>query len=349
MRRRWPLLLLVAGLVAAAGVAVLYLAGGAWVARLTRARLPELIEASRRGGGELRRVEFTQAEVVPWATLRWSPVAAEAVPPPSRRQPQPKPVRVRAVAVTARLRGVWPLRAELEIDGIRIDAAVSLSAPEDVPFGEDDLDVPLDRIDNGSILIPDIALSSDLRGVAKSEIEALRHFFQEGSSSRPITLSARLHFRLRGVPMTVRIETLHQNGQSHLRINRSDLDVLSGRYYRPLTPAEKDLIARHPVKAPVLLRIKDYAERNARRLASLDSAYREDPTRHVLWSYWLARTYGPTFAEEVTEAHEIGSSNSTRESDRDRANNHLGREYAAAKKTEGQVVHLIKTDTRVAR
>ncbi|HRE06972.1 MAG TPA: hypothetical protein PKX00_15270, partial [Opitutaceae bacterium] len=189
----------------------------------------------------------------------------------------------------------------------------------------------------------------DLRGVAKSEIEALRHFFQEGSSSRPITLSARLHFRLRGVPMTVRIETLHQNGQSQLRINRSDLDVLSGRYYRPLTPAEKDLIARHPVKAPVLLRIKDYAERNARRLASLDSAYREDPTRHVLWSYWLARTYGPTFAEEVTEAHEIGSSNSTRESERDRANNRLGREYAAAKKTEGQVVHLIKTDNRVAR
>ncbi|HRE06973.1 MAG TPA: hypothetical protein PKX00_15275, partial [Opitutaceae bacterium] len=88
------------------------------------------------------RVEFTQAEVVPWATLRWSPIAAEALPPPSRRQPQPKPVRVRAVAVTARLRGVWPLRAELEIDGIRIDAAVSLSAPEDVPFGEDDLDVP---------------------------------------------------------------------------------------------------------------------------------------------------------------------------------------------------------------
>ena len=150
--------------------------------------------------------------------------------------------------------------------------------------------------------------------------------------------------------MTVRIETLHQNGQTHLRINRSDLDVLSGRYYRPLTPAEKDLIARHPVKAPVLLRIKDYAERNARRLASLDPGYREDPTRHVLWSYWLARTYGSDFAQVVTDAHEAGAADNTAAEHRqDYANNTIGRTYALMKKSKGQVLQLIKTDPKIIR
>lgn len=349
MRRRWSLLLLAAGIGAGLLLGGVYLAGGWALARVTRSRLPALIEATQRGNGELRRVEFTEASVIPWMTLSWAPIAAEAVPPPSRRQPQPKSVRVRATQVTARLSGLWPWRAELRIEGIRIDGSVSLSAPEDVPFGGDDLDVPLDRIDNGRVVIPDIPFSSNLRAVAKAEISSVRLLLTEGSSPRPLELSARLHFRLRGIPMMVRIETLRQDGQTQLRIKRTDLDVLSGRYYRPLTAAEKDLISRHPIKAPVLLRIKDYAERNAQRLAATDPGYREDPTRHVLWSYWLARTYGPEFAEAVTEAHEIGSANTPQESDRDRSNNRLGREFAAAKKTEGQVVHLIKTDPRVVR
>ena len=349
MRRRWPALLLLLVLVVGGALAVLFVAGGSLVARFTRARLPELIAATRQGPGQLRQVDFTEAELRPWATVRWSPVVAEALPPATRRRPDPKPVRVRATEVTGRLTGLSPLLAEVRIEGIRVDAAVSLALPEDVPFGSDDFDVPLDRIDAGSIVLADIPVTREPRTVFKAQVQSLRSLLTEGVVARPITLTARLHFRLREIPMSVRLETVRNGEVTRLRINRGDLDVLSDRYYRPLTAAERDLIAINPVRAPVLLRIKDYAERAARRLATTDPVYREDPTRHILWSYWLARTYDAAFAEQVTDSHEVGSDNSKQESDRDRSNNRLGRDYAAANKTEGQIVHLIRTDPRVVR
>lgn len=349
MRRRWPAFLLVLVLGAGGAIAVLVVAGGSLVARFTRARMPELIAATRQGPGQLRQVDFTEVELRPWATVRWAPVVAEALPPPTRRRPEPKPVRIRATEVTARLTGLKPLRAEVRIEGIRVDAAVSLALPEDVPFGSDDFEVPLDRIDAGSIILADIPVTIGPRTVFKAQIQSLRSLLTEGAVARPITLTARLHFRLREIPMSVRLETVRNGDVTQLRINRGDLDVLSDRYYRPLTSTERDLIAISPVRAPVLLRIKDYAERSARRLATTDPVYREDPTRHILWSYWLARTYDAAFAEQVTDSHELGSDNSRQESDRDRSNNRLGRDYAAANKTEGQVVHLIRTDPRVVR
>ena len=83
--------------------------------------------------------------------------------------------------------------------------------------------------------------------------------------------------------------------------------------------------------------------RNGSRPASTDDIGR------TFDGYRELGTYGAAFAQEVGEAHEVGSDNSPEESARDHANNALGRDYVAAGKTEGQVVHLIRRDPRLVR
>lgn len=339
------------GLGVCALIAFLLLAGGPLAGALTRLLLPQAISEARAGGWAVRRVTFRDAELRPWATLRWSDVDAEIVPPPTRRSASPngQPIRVRATGIEAGFAGVFPPRVDLSIQGIRIESAIRVDGPEDTPFASADLDVPVERVDAGSFHLPDVPLGFRPRVIVRQEVEALHALLFDGSVARPLTFQARLHFQLRGTAHALRLQSEWAEGKTWLRIHRGDLDTLSARYYRPLTTAERDLLARHPVRAPVLLRIKDYAERAAQRLAASDPVYLEDPTRHVLWSYWLARTYGAAFAQEVGEAHEVGSDNSPEESARDRANNALGRDYVAAGKTEGQVVHLIRKDPRLVR
>ncbi|HRE82388.1 MAG TPA: hypothetical protein PLN52_15180 [Opitutaceae bacterium] len=334
---------------ALAGVLLLYLAGGLLVARATTAALPSLLGAVGGNEGSLRRVEFEETALRPWLSAEWGGIAVDALPSASRHFPHPAPVRIRVRQARARVVGLFPVTVDLEFDGIRVDAALSLDGPEDVPFGGDEFDVPLQKIDSGRLVLPAVELGSGVRAALRKERAIVASFLREGATPRRVELNARLHFKLNDVPMSVRLETVRAEGKSQLRLNRSDLDVLSHRYDRPLTEAERDLLAANPLKAPVLLRIKEYVERSSRRLAAADRAYNEDSTRHVLWSYWLTKTFGPEFAEKVTEAHEIGSDNTAQESARDRSNNQLGREWAEAQRTEGQVVHRVKTDPRVLR
>lgn len=348
-QRRTKILLL--GLGGCVFVAFVLFAGGPVAGGLTRLFLPRVISEARAGGWAIRKVTFRDADLRPWATLRWADVEAEILPPPPRRSTSPhgQPIRVRATGIEAGLAGIFPPRVDLSVQGIRIDSAIRVAGPEDTPFASADLDVPVERVDRGSFQLPDVPLGLRPRMIVRREVEAMHALLVEGSVARPVTFGARLHFYLRGSAHELRLQSEWSEGRTWLRIHRGDLDTLSARYYRPLTAAERDLLARHPVRAPVLLRIKDYAERAARRLAASDPVYVEDSTRHVLWSYWLARTFGADFAREVGEAHEVGSDNSAEESSRDRANNALGRDYAAEGKTEGQVVNLIRKDHRLVR
>lgn len=350
MRRILIGLFLTGGILLVVAVLALVLWGDAWVVRATQLAIPRLIAASQNNPvGALQQVRFARAE---WTGLRsafWSQVTLELQPAVTARHPALPRVRVRVERVRARVAGLFPLRASVRLEGIKVDSAVHLAVAEDVPFASDEFDVPVERIDQGEVTIDDLPLRGGWQ-VGLQEVAAeLNRFMREGQTTLPLTLAARLHFRLHGVPMIVRMETLQRAGQTWLRLNREDLDRLSKTYYRPLTERERELLAAQPVKAPTLLRIKEYAESASRRLAAADPGYNEDSTRHVLWSYWLNRTFGPEFANQVTEAHEVGSDNTPEESARDRSNNALGKEFAVTKKTEGQVVHLAKTDPRVVK
>jgi hypothetical protein len=71
----------------------------------------------------------------------------------------------------------------------------------------------------------------------------------------------------------------------------------------------------------------------------------------VLWSFLLSKAFGPEFAEQITNAHEIGSVQFNTEADHqmDYNNNKVGRGYAKAGYMEGQILQMVKTDPQVIR
>ena len=117
-----------------------------------------------------------------------------------------------------------------------------------------------------------------------------------------------------------------------------------------MTDLEIALIAEYPLRAPDLLLIKKYAERTAMTAHEKDRSVPEDAYRHVLWSYLLTQEFDAEFAEQVTDAHEIGSTTNTEADHRmDYNNNAVGRRFAAEGVTEFEILPRVRRDRSVIR
>ncbi|MFT3829677.1 MAG: hypothetical protein QM691_08235 [Opitutaceae bacterium] len=338
------LLLLIVVLVGGA-----YLGGGWLLGRATHTMLPRFAGLAERAGLRVVRWDFRDASVRPPARLRWNDWQVEVVRATATAN-STDPLRLRIGAIHLVTTDWSPLTAELHVEEVALETPFVPSAPADLPFASDEFGVAIDRIDGGRLVLAKLDLSAGPRAVASALARELTELARDGRTTRELELGASLHFRLKGRPLTVRLETERRHGATWLRFNASDIAELSRRYDRPLTSNEQQLLCEHPQRALLLLRIKEYAERLSQRLARTDRAYGEDFTRHVIWSYWLTRTFGPDFAQQVTDAHEAGATDNTAADHRqDYANNLVGRTYAAAKKSENQVLKLIKTDPLIVR
>ncbi len=327
-----------------------YVAGGWLLGAGTRAALPSLIATIERTGLRLARCEFTQAAVRPPAHLRWEAWRVDLVPPSTAANPTPDTLPLQVAALSLDFTDWSPLTADLSIEGIHLDTAFVPPAAADLPFAGDEYGVAIERIDAGFLTVAALVVDTELRPTLTALVADLQSLVRDGRTARNLSLGARLHFKLKNRPLAVRLETVRRDGATWLRFNASDIAELSRRYPRPLTTAEQQILCDYPQRALLLLRIKEYAERVALRLSRTERAYGEDFTRHVLWSYWLARTYGADFAQSVTDAHEAGATgNTAAEHRQDYANNTIGRTYALMKKSEGQVLRLIKTDPKIIR
>lgn len=347
MLKKLVLTLLLLLLLVTAGA---YLAGGWLLGTGTRAALPRLIATLERTGLRLARCEFVQAAVRPPAHLRWEGWRVDLALPPTATNPTPDTLPLQVDALHLDFTDWSPLTAALSVEGIHLDTAFVPPAAADLPFAGDEYGVAIERIDAGFLSIAALVVDTDLRPTLAALASDLQSLARDGRTVRDLNLGARLHFKLKNHPLAVRLETVRRDGATWLRFNASDIAELSRRYPRPLTATEQQILCDYPQRALLLLRIKEYAERVALRLSRTERAYGEDFTRHVLWSYWLARTYGADFAQLVTDAHEAGAAgNTAAEHRQDYANNTIGRTYAVIKKSEGQVLQLIKTDPKIIR
>jgi len=331
--------------------AVVYLGGGWLLGSATRAALPHLIDLAERTGLRVAHCEFAGTAVRPAARLSWIDWHIGLVRPAGgNRAASAATLRLRLGAVRLVCTDWAPLTADLSVEGGVLETPFIPAAPADLPFAGDEFGVAIDRIDDGFLTIPEVVLGTDPRRALAALARDLEQLAREGRTTRNLNLGARLHFQIGGRPLSVRLETARRSGATWLEFNAADIAELSRRHSRPLTAAEQRILCEHPQRALLLLRIKEYAERLAQRLARSDRAYGEDFTRHVVWSYWLTRTFGADFAQQVTDAHEAGATDNTEAQHRqDFANNTVGRSYALAKKSEGQVLRLIKTDPQIVR
>jgi hypothetical protein len=337
-------LLLALVLLVAVVLVAMYWAGGTLLAFATNAVLPDVLAACRNAGWEVTPCTFVDADVKPLARLYWRGLHA-GVSLPKAAEHFPEKLTVDAAEVSVDLcDGV--LRAE----GLALPTSFMPRVPAGLPFSADEFGIAVDRVDEGFLEVRGLSIERDARETIKSLLGDLGKLAQDGRITRDVRAGARLHFTILGRNHIVRLETERRNGATWLRFNSADIAELSRTNIRPLTPAEQELLCRNPHRALIILRIKEYAERLAMRLSRADTAYGEDFTRHVVWSYWLTRTLGADFAQKVTDAHEIGATDNTEADHRqDYANNAVGRSYALARKTESQVLQLIRTDPQIVR
>ena len=152
-------------------------------------------------------------------------------------------------------------------------------------------------------------------------------------------------------PLTVKFHSTKNEAEAvQLEGDPEDLRVIAEMIEPKFTDADLNLASKNLLKAPKLLRFRVAAENQAQRLHLRDPEVRYDVPRHIYWSYYLTQAYGEAFAQEATNAHEIGDRlNSAAESDKDRHHNMLGIEYAKRKLSEEEVEKLIFSDPRVIR
>ena len=142
---------------------------------------------------------------------------------------------------------------------------------------------------------------ADLRYIYRE----LLHLVREGETALPGEIHAQVQTLLDGEAVGVRLKAVPSEAGTSLQVDREDLARQAKHFSRPLTDAEIDVVAEHPLRAPRLLFLKKYAENTAAAARESDASVPEDAYRHVLWSFHLTREYGPTFAEQVTDAHEV--------------------------------------------
>lgn len=141
-----------------------------------------------------------------------------------------------------------------------------------------------------------------------------------------------------------------KDGQTHLEGDWNDMRQIAHVIEPKFTDEDVSVAAKNLLKTPKLLNIRTRAEKKAEEMHKPDSDFNYDIPRHIFWSYWLTQAFGPDFAFQVTDAHEIGDlGNTTEEHKKDRHINTLGIEYAQRKLSEKEVEQMIYTDSRIPR
>lgn len=326
--------------------------GGGWLLDSgTRSQLPRVEKLASRESVAISRLGFEKVTPSPWPVgARWSGWSGTA------RIRETRSTQVRELPVSARSLTVvvedWsPLSARVRLDGLEIGAGLDPDLPgEELPFNTGDSGVEIGRVSEGFAEVPGIPVIADPAATAADLAASLRELFTDGSTARSVSLGARVHLRIRGLDLSGRLLTERIAGRTTLRLDRGDVEEMAARYERPLTAAEKTILSEYPLRAISLLRIKEYSERLSAALHRNDPAYGVDFSRHVIWSYWLARVFGDEFATRVTDAHEEGETgNTAAERAQDLANNAVGRRYAMAGISESQALKSIRSDPSIVR
>lgn len=190
--------------------------------------------------------------------------------------------------------------------------------------------------------------------------EEIHRFSLLGVTKIPISFSAAVVFEIQGKPCTAKFLVETKGDEYRLVMDKNDLTkiaaLLTGK--KP-NPVDIEVIARNPMKAPLLMKIRDKAEAAALLAVQQDPKFPEDAYRHTLWSYLLTKAYGEKFAKEVTDAHEayadeeellkMGRMSWESASYQDLVNNAVGMQYAVMGYPESTLYERVLTDPAIIR
>jgi len=199
----------------------------------------------------------------------------------------------------------------------------------------------------------------DALAYARNLTDELRKFSQDGVTKLPLEFSAEQTFDFKGKTYTFKFRTQKEGDDYRLVMDEKELRRL-GSFGGNLAATESDLkiIARYPLRAAQLVRLRDKAETVSALAKRKDPKVPEAAYRHVLWAYMLTKEYSEKFSQEVTTSHETAPD---REDSPDKRkalkliqemavnNNNVGRSYAIKGYRESEILDRVMHDSAVIR
>ncbi|MEZ5276743.1 MAG: hypothetical protein R3F07_10225 [Opitutaceae bacterium] len=338
--RRW---IAGAAIIVLAGV-VLVLATGPILSHLSRRMINRMIERPLSASLRLDSVRFDRLALDPTAGLVYRGVRGRLA---FRGDNGFRAGRVVAVEVdrsVVRLVGLVPLKVAVDVDGLS-----AVATPVGTGSGEQLAAAEVLTSGRGRFVLSGPS-GSPIEWVRAALGDMLRSVIQ-GEMTDGSRFSGRVEFSVGSQWHSALLYTLVSRGGTRLVLNRDDVAQIGAQYKQPLTEAEIDLVSLYPLRTPVLLRIKQYAANESFRMSRSIPSLSADAYRHVLWSYLLTREFGEEFAEQVTDAHEIGATYESGQASRemDLANNAVGRRYFLEGVREVELPQKVLTDPTVVR
>ncbi|MFA4982197.1 MAG: hypothetical protein WC592_07015 [Candidatus Omnitrophota bacterium] len=212
-----------------------------------------------------------------------------------------------------------------------------------------------DRMYNARLEMPlkmNLTNKSEFIKQMNSLREDMLNLLKHGKCRSRIFFKGTIHFTVHDMIVDARIATKRNGNETILTMHEGDVrklsELLKDYLEETLTDTEVTLVSQNPLRAPYLLRIRDYACATTKNAASRDDRVPKDAYRHILWAYRLTKQYKAEFAKIVTDAHEIGATDETEaEMAMDLNNNAIGIRYAQAGYKEADLLKHILSDPDV--
>lgn len=330
-RRLLILLLVVASLWAAA-----FVLASAAAPALARAALPKVQARLAALGIVLGEVSYARLRVSPWLTrLRLSDLSARLDLNP-RNQVELR-TQLDLATLEVRLGNPFGWRGSVRATGREFRLH-----PSDLPR-----QLPFDRFANFDVTIGDLPLG-DPRQAATAIRDKLMALFLENQATGEVAFSAEVIVVVDDVERVARLYTERSGGSFSLRFRADDIRALAQAKDLGLVAEQIEIVAHYPLRAPALLLLTDQARALSMQYAPAD-AWLRDAMRHVIWSFLLARTFGPDFATTVTDAQELRPGNTPDERAMDFHNNAVGRRLVAENVPLAAVPERVRSDPDIIR
>jgi len=180
-------------------------------------------------------------------------------------------------------------------------------------------------------------------------LQDMTGLFRDEETFANAEVRALVTFHVRDKEAQAFLYTVMEHGRPSLRFEQSDIRKLADKFDLELSDQETEIIARYPLRAPLIMRITSNAKETSRMAHRKNPAVPEDAYRHVLWSYLLTQRFGAEFAETITDAHEVLPTNTAAERRMDFHNNRIGREYALRGENQKRIEWLVMNDPQVIK
>jgi hypothetical protein len=337
-------------------LAIAYAAANLLIDALTYEAIHYLAEKMKTPGFELGELSFESARISSYNAVTWGNFNVTATVASHGASSLNRKIRMNAAKLRIEAAGLFQGLLMIRLEGLSFaidDIKENTSAAGNnalTSLQEGVLTVPL-KVN----LLNRANTISQLREFAAE----LKKFSEDGKTTLPMEFSGEKIIALSEDTFSLSVWVEKRNDIYQLVANKDDLMFISQNILpktQTSTPADIDIIANNPLKAPQLFSIRANATNTAADAHEKDPKVPENAYRHVLWSCLLTREYGADFAKEVTDAHELtpdalGKNDPAAKAlhRQDYNNNEVGRKYAQQGCDESRIRNLVMTDPRVIR